>query len=83
MTPLMVLALTLPPSLAFVIERWMAGREAQARKLAAEQVGRIDALHADAIAALTDLAEMYEKQSAHSAELKRLNEQLTILADRR
>lgn len=79
---LMMLALTLPPSLAFVIERWMRGREAQARKLSAEQVARIDALAA--AEALHD--EWHEtartRLTSHDAELKRLDEQISILSER-
>ena len=83
MTPLMMLALTLPPSLAFVIERWMAGREAQARKLSDADNRRLAAL--EAADNLTDDAfrQLSSEVQAHAAELKRLNEQLTILADRR
>jgi len=76
MTPLMMLALTLPPSLAFVIERWMAGREAQARKLAAEESEALRRLENDGLSYAANL-------TVHASELKRLNEQLTILADRR
>jgi len=82
MTPLMMLALTLPPSIAFVLERWMAGREAQARKLAAEQVGRIDALKSHAEGVDIDIEGCQAGLDKHEAELKRLAEQVSLLADR-
>jgi hypothetical protein len=83
MTPLMMLALTLPPSLAFVIERWMAGREAQARKLSEAQTIRIDAAEFQLAGHASDLTRAEKRFHDAEAELKRLNEQLTILADRR
>jgi hypothetical protein len=75
MTPLMMLALTLPPSLAFVIERWMAGREAQARKLRVQDESVLE----NQGQALTKLQ---DRQDAQGAELKRLAEQISILSDR-
>jgi hypothetical protein len=72
---LMMLALTVPPSLAFVIERVLRGREAQARKLAAADSARLD--HAE------DRLTGLESESAHyNTELKRLAEQVSILTDR-
>lgn len=75
MTPLMMLALTLPPSIAFVLERWMAGREAQARKLADDQALRVDVLE-EQVRGLTKACEMLNNtQRTHT-------EQLSKLADR-
>ena len=75
MTPLMMLALTLPPSLAFVIERWMRGREEQARKLRVQDESVLE----NQGQALTKLQDQCD---AHSAELKRQAEQVSLLADR-
>lgn len=77
MTPLMMLALTLPPSLAFVIERWMRGREAQAR--------RQSVLTEQLVEELEKIAkyEMRERMQGAEAELKRLAEQVSILTERR
>lgn len=83
MTPLMMLALTLPPSLAFVLGRWMAGREAQARKLALLDQASIAKLAETADVHLELIKKSDARAAEHAAELKRLNEQLTILADRR
>lgn len=75
MTPLMMLALTVPPSLAFVIERWMRGREEQARKL--------NVIDQASLGKCVDIAEMHQKLlEEHRTELKRLNEQLTTLSER-
>lgn len=82
MTPLMMLALTLPPSLAFVLERWMRGREEQARRLAREQVQRIDSL-ATAQTIHEDRLDSHRQHlDDQERELKRLNEQLSLVADR-
>ena len=75
MTPLMVLALTLPPSLAYVIERWMAGREAQARRLAEADTVKLDVITLQQHGAA-------ERAANIEADVKRLSEQVSLLIDR-
>lgn len=79
MTPLMMLALTLPPSLAFVIERWMRRGEAHARELSKSQ-----GLQLELVSSRLSLLEgsHADSSSAHAAELKRLGEQISILSER-
>jgi hypothetical protein len=83
MTPLMMLALTLPPSLAFVIERWMRGREVMEKtftEIQDKRISELGELYRDCNIAL---GAQIDKMRDAERELKRLNEQLTILADRR
>jgi hypothetical protein len=79
----MMLALTLPPSLAFVLERWMRGREVMEKtftEIQDKRIAELGELYRDCNIAL---GAQIDKMRAAEAELKRLNEQLTILADRR
>jgi len=82
MTWQMALALTVPPSIAFVLERWMRGREEQARKLSADDVKRIKALEACDDVTQGAFKNLARVQATHEAELKRINEQVTTLSER-
>ena len=89
MTPLMMLALTLPPSLAFVIARLVAFFEAQARTSAADDIEAFRKLmervkQLEVADGVTDnaFAQLAPRLEGHEAELKRLSEQLTTLSER-
>lgn len=82
MTWQMMLALAMPPSAAYVIGKVLAWLESRALAVAEDQVGRLDTLHADALAASNDLTDHFERIKSHEAELKRLGEQITTLQER-
>jgi hypothetical protein len=82
MTPLMMLALTVPPSIAFVLERWMRGREVMEQtftKIQGERITQVAELGRDNNIAI---GVQIDKMRAAEAELKRLAEQVSLLADR-
>jgi hypothetical protein len=86
MTALIVLALTVPPSVAAIMWRLVAFFEAQARKLAEEQHVQLTVLAIRESTNNTLNREQFETNRMRldhaEAELKRLNDQLSLIADR-